>query len=83
MLEALAQGLSGQQLGDQKRRVAFAADIEDGQHVGVVERRRRARFLLEALQPRRVGHALWWQRLERDLTAEARVAGPEHDAHAA
>ena len=60
----------------------MGAEVEDREDVGVVERRGRARFLLEARQPLGVGDARRHD-LDRDVAAKPRVAGAVDLAHAA
>ena len=59
------------------------ADVVDGQDVRMVERRGRARLLLEALTAAGVGGQGLGQHLDRDLAPEPRVPRPIHLAHAA
>ena len=49
----------------------------------MIEGRGRARLLLEAPQPLRIGCQRGWQDLDRDVTCQARIAGAVHFAHAA
>ena len=81
--DAVAQGLALEQLRHQIDDLLVRADVVDGEHIGVVERARRPRFLLEAAEPVRASRERLWKDLERDVAAEARVVSPEHLAHAA
>ena len=49
----------------------------------MVQRRGRACFLLEALQPLRIGGQTGRQDLDGDVTPQARIASPIDLAHAA
>src|SRR5258708_16433389 len=81
--QALAERLTREQLGNEVRRALVRADVVDGKDVGVVQAARRPRFRLEP------AHALGAlgegrrQHLERHVAADARIAGPVDDAHAA
>ena len=48
-------GISETELPGSQKAGFISVPVEDGQDVGVRERRNRARLLLEAMQPRRVG----------------------------
>ena len=49
--QLLSQGLAFEQLFDDERGRALAADVVDGEDVRVIERGGRERFLLEPAQP--------------------------------
>jgi hypothetical protein len=49
----------------------------------MIDRRRRAGLVEEALNDRRIGRQLGQQHLERNRTSELRVLRPIHHAHAA
>jgi hypothetical protein len=55
----------------------------DGDDVWVVQRRRRACFLLEAPEPLAVTGECGGQDFDGDVAAEARIVGAIHVAHAA
>ncbi len=59
------------------------ADVVDSDDVGVVQRRGRARLLLEALAPLRVQRNLGGKDLDRDFPPEPGVTGPIHLSHPA
>ena len=48
----------------------------------VAQRRERARLDLEALSQLRIGRDVWRKHLDRDITAQPRVGGAVHFAHA-
>src|SRR5262249_57268508 len=54
---------------------AFLSDLKNSDDVGVIERGRRARLLLEAAQAVVVRGEFVGQQLERDLPPKPRVAG--------
>jgi len=60
-----------------------AAEIVDGEDVRVIQRRDRARFLLEAAQAVRVGRDRRRKGFDGDIPIEARVVGALDLAHAA
>jgi hypothetical protein len=68
-----AQRLAVEEFGDQKWHVA-GADVENREDVGVGQGGDGARFVLEAVQPRRVGGHGTGQYFDRDVAAEPRVA---------
>jgi hypothetical protein len=57
------------------------ADVVDSYDVGVVQRRGRARLLLEALAPLRIQRNLGGKDLDRDFASEPGVPGPIHLTH--
>src|SRR5439155_5172883 len=59
------------------------ADLVDREDVGMVQGRRRARFLLEAREPIRVLRRRAAENLDRDRAAQGKVAGAVHLTHAA
>jgi hypothetical protein len=79
----LSQRLAVHELHRDERRLALAADLENRNDVGVVERRRRPRLLLEARQAPLVRGERLRQDLQRDLAPEPRVARPIHLSHSA
>ena len=79
----LAQRLAFQQFGHDERRAFVHPDVEDRTDVRVVERRRRASFLLEALEPIRIGRYVGRQNLDRHVALEPRVVGLVDLPHAA
>ncbi len=74
--QPVAQRLAFEQLADQERRALVAAEVVDGEDVGVVERRRGARLALEPLQPLGVPRHLRRQHLDRHLPPQPPVARP-------
>ena len=78
-----SQRLALEQLGHDVRLPFEGAGVVDGDDVGVVERGGRARFLLEALQPRVIRREGRRQDLDRHVAAETQVAGPIYLAHSA
>ena len=81
LAQPLAQRPALEQLGDDVGRAAVFADVEDGEDVGVIERSRGARFLLESLETVAVLRKRRRQHLDGDVAAEPRVAGAVHLAH--
>ena len=65
--QAVAEGLALEQFGDDVGRAVFLADIEDGENVGMVQRRGRAGFLREALQALGIGGERCGQNLDGDV----------------
>ena len=59
------------------------ADIEDGQQVGMIDRSRRASFLLEAPKSIRILGERRRQNLDRDVAGDARIARPVDLPHPA
>ena len=80
--QPLAQRLALEQLRDHVGDAAFEADVEDREDVRVVEGARRPRLALEALEPVGVDRGRARQHLDRDVAAEAGVAGAIHLTHA-
>src|SRR5262245_56597885 len=82
----LAQCLALDVLGDDVASVSILyrsfADFVDRNDVRMVERRGRARFLLEAPHPPGVGGELGWQQLDRHLAPQSRVEREMDLAHA-
>ena len=80
--QALAQGLPLEQLGDDVGRAVVGSEIEHRDDAGVVELPGGAGLLLEAADPLRIERDVAVQDLDRDVAAEARVAGAVDLAHA-
>ena len=80
-LQPPAERLALQELEDDVRDAAFAAHVEDGEDVRMVQGGDGPGFLLKAAQPLRVGGVVRRQDLEGDLSAEAGVAGPVDLTH--
>ena len=81
--QPLAERLAFEQLGDDVRDGALAADVVDDQKIGMVERAGGPGFRLEAPDAHRGPRApVSRQRLDRDVAAQARIAGAIHLAHA-
>ena len=59
------------------------AGLVDRQHVGMVDRHRRARLAQEALAKAGVAGQLAGEQLQRDVAAEAKIARKVDDGHAA
>src|SRR5208282_1149225 len=59
------------------------AHLKHGQNVGMVQRGRRSRLLLEAPQAVRIGGKEGWQHLDRDITSQSRIAGSIDLPHSA
>ena len=76
------KGLPGHELHDDEVDALGGLDLVDGDDVGVVESGDRARLLLEAGAAGLVRQPVCRQDLDRDLAAEARVAGAVDLAHA-
>jgi hypothetical protein len=81
--DALGQRPAFHELHHQVRLALVLAHVVDGTNVGMVQRRGRARFALEALLRGRVGGPLRRQELDGDDAAQSRVLGLVHHAHAA
>jgi hypothetical protein len=80
-VENLAERLAVDELHRDEDRLARGSDLVDRDDVLVVQRRRRARLLLEALAPVRVGGELRREDLDGDLAPEARVSRAIDLAH--
>ena len=79
--QAPAERLALQELGDDERHAVRLADVEHGDHVRIADRGRRPRL---RGQPRaRVAAGAPVQHLQRDVAAQAMVAGAVDLAHAA
>ena len=82
-VEALAQGAPLQQLEHDVAVFLGAAEVVDGQDVGVRQRGHGLRLALEACEGRGIVGHLRRQDLQSDVPVEARIAGPVDLAHAA
>ena len=86
-LQDVRQALAGQELHGEEGRVAFLADVEDGDDVGMRERARRLELALEpGLQLVELGlleAGLGPHHLDRDLPSDDRILGQVHHSHAA
>ena len=82
-VEPLAKRLAFEQLHDGMRDAVGGADVVERKDVGMVDRRNRARFALEACERVRVGGESTRQNLDGDVAAEPRVVGSVHLSHAA
>src|ERR1035441_7965828 len=78
-----AQGLTVEKLADHIRRSLVLPDVVHAENVGMIQRRDRARFLLEAPQPVGITRKRLRQNFDGYLAVEARVAGTIHLSHAA
>src|SRR5262245_17363140 len=81
--DQLAQGTSFYPLHGDVDGVVAVADLENRAYVGMVERRRQARFLDQASPSPRVGNCLGGKHLDGHVAAKARVAGAVNDTHTA
>ena len=72
--EHVAQRLAMQDFADDVRRALVRADVVDREDVGVIQRRRGARFLLEATQAVGVGRVGGRKNLDGDVAPEPLVA---------
>ena len=81
--ENLAQRSSLDELHRDELDAVRGADVVDRDEVRVVQRRGRARFLLEAFQPLGVGREGHRENLESELPTEPRVARAIDLAHPA
>ena len=81
--EAVPQGLALQQLEHDVRLPVVRPHVVDGEDAGVPERGHRPGLLLEAPDAVGRGRPVARDHLDRDLAAEARVAGPIDLAHPA
>ncbi len=81
--QAVAQRLAFQQFGNDVGRAAIFANIEDGKNVGMVQRRRGAGFLREALQAFGIGGKGCRENFDGDVAVQAGIAGAVDFAHAA
>lgn len=68
---------------DEKAPRLVPAEVVDRADVGVIERRGRSGFALEALDCRDIVRQFRGQELERDLPAQAQILGTVDNAHAA
>ena len=59
-LQSLSECLALEQLGNDVRRLPLRAEVEHGEDVGVIERRRRAGFLLESFEAIAMGRKRHW-----------------------
>ena len=80
---ALAEGLALQQLAHHVGRAGLVPDVVDGDDVRMVEGAGGPRLLLEPLEARGIGAHRGGENLDRDLAAQARVAGAVDLAHRA
>ena len=77
------QRLALDELEDDVRDVALVPDVVHGHDRRVLDRAGRPRLVLEQAQPLGVARRLEVEELDRDLAAEARVAGAIHLGHPA
>ena len=78
-----AQRVPFEELGDQERHARFLAQVVHREHVGVLERARAARLLLEAAHAVGVHRELRGQQFERHLSPQPRVLCEIDFAHPA
>ncbi len=81
--QPLSQRLAFQQLGGDVKHAALGTGIVDDHDVGVIERRRRAPFLLEPANAVGIAGESSRKNLQRNLTTQPRIASAVHLAHAA
>ena len=81
--DQVAQELAFQQLHREEPNAIYLLNGVNRHDVRVVQRRRGAGFLLEAMETLAVSGERGGQDLDRDLAAEARIAGAIHFAHPA
>ncbi len=82
-LQPLPQRLALEQLGDEIGRALVVPDVVDGEHVGVVEDTRGARFVLEAMAARRVRADGGGKDLDRHGAAETGITRAVNLTHPA
>ena len=82
-VQPLAKSRPFQELGDQVRCALVHADVVQREHAGMVQRRGRARFLLEPAQQVLVGRERRRQDLDGDRAYEPGILGAIDTAHAA
>jgi hypothetical protein len=70
-------------LHDDEFEAILRPDVMDNADVGMLQPRDGFRFTLEALMPVRIGRQVRGKDFDRDLTAQARIEGKVHFAHAA
>jgi hypothetical protein len=81
--QEFTQLLAANQLhGDEADAVDLVDFVDEGD-IGMLERRRRLRFLDEALPPLRVLREFLRKNLQRDVTIAPHVSRAIHDAHTA
>jgi len=73
-LPRIGEGRAFEELGDDERSAVVHADVVHGDDVGMVERRRRARLLLEVAPALGVGAEPFGEHLHGDLALELRIA---------
>jgi hypothetical protein len=81
--QAVGQCRTLDQLEHERADALVFFELVDGGDVGVVHRREQPRFALEPSVPRRIGGEARRQDLERDVAAQAPIAGAIDLAHAA
>ena len=79
--DLLAQGLAFQQFRHQVRRALIGSHLEHGENVGMVQRRRRLRFLFKASQPLLVRREKGGQDFDRDVAPQPEVTGAIYLSH--
>ena len=79
--QQIAQRLAVDQLDGHVGDRVGRSHVVDRDDVGVRERRGRARFPLETLQPVRIGGQLRWEDLDGDVAAQTRIARPVNLSH--
>src|SRR6266852_6271581 len=79
--EQLAQRFSLYQFHRDVVRGTVPSELIDGNDIGVVEGRCRARYLLEAVQPVTVCGECGGQKLDRNTAIKSRIPRPVHLSH--
>ena len=82
-VDAVFQRLPFQELHDDEGLAVFLVNLVDGADVGMVQRRRGARFPLKAIQGLAILGKFFGQKLKRDEAAKFEILGPVNDTHAA
>jgi len=83
LAKAFAQSLPDEEFGDQIRRPFVRAHVKHRNNVGMIERRKRARFLLKTAEPCGVASERLRKNFQRNCAIQARVLGLVHLSHAA
>ncbi len=81
--QPLMQGFAFEQFGDQEGRALVRPGVVNRQDIRMVQRRDSASFLLEARQAFHVASPRFRQDFQRNVAAEARIAGAIHFPHPA
>ena len=82
-VQTFPKRLAFEQLRHDEGRIGIRADVEHGEDVRVIQRRRGAGFLLESMKAIDAAGKCAGQYFDRDVTPEAPIACTVHLAHAA